>query len=300
MARPRRCTCSATSFHSAVRLFPGSPTRRHGERSSVFAELESWTLGEARASLQRWAGCEPSPEVVGHGLLLGELAQPNSETSKYCSQAPGCWLRVPLVDSPFRVPYFNLRDAPRCSDRRLGSSRPEQPSTTRRIVEFWDTQATVEENLRRIADENPLGKKSRARLGDLISRAITPRFIDPGPHVIPALKGLLSEHRTFTEAATSRRREQIRCWRPSPRDRSGVVAVRQDNHHRRRCRGLAGNASQGGETPMWSPSVRERAGQARCQRCGTSASCGELMAARARRSCPGHLSRGFACGLART
>jgi len=71
---------------------------------------------------------------------------------------------------------------------------------TRRIVEFWDTAATSEENLNRILEQNPLGKKSRSRLDDLVSRAIVPRFVDAGPHVIPALKGLLSDYQAFAEA----------------------------------------------------------------------------------------------------
>jgi hypothetical protein len=82
----------------------------HGERSSVFAELESWTLGEARASLLRWAGCEPAPEVVGHGLLLGELSPAELRDEEVLlSSARLLAACYPLVGSPFRVPYFNLR-----------------------------------------------------------------------------------------------------------------------------------------------------------------------------------------------
>jgi hypothetical protein len=133
---------------------------------------------------------------------------------------------------------------------------------TRRIVEFWDIQATVEENLQRIADENPLGKKSRARLGDLIGRAIAPRFIDPGPHVIPALKGLLSEHRAFTEACyfeTARADSLLAAFAEGPVYawwQSGKTIITAGDVET----WLETQAKEG-KTPMWSPGVRERAGQ---------------------------------------
>lgn len=82
----------------------------HGERNSIFRELESWTLADARASLTRWAGREPSPEVVGGGLLLGELnlgeLQDEGMLLSSARLLAGCY---PQIDSPFRVPYFNLR-----------------------------------------------------------------------------------------------------------------------------------------------------------------------------------------------
>ena len=133
---------------------------------------------------------------------------------------------------------------------------------TRRIVEFWDTQAAVDENLRRIVDENPLGKKSRTRLGDLIGRAIVPRFIDPGPHVIPALKGLLSDHQAFTEACyfeAARADSLLAAFAEGP-----VYAWWQSG----RTTITTGDVedwlemqAEEGKTPAWSPTVRERAAQ---------------------------------------
>jgi Putative inner membrane protein (DUF1819) len=72
---------------------------------------------------------------------------------------------------------------------------------TRRVVELWDVAAGPEANLDRISKENQLGKASRSRLDDVLNRVIRPRFVEPGPHVIPAMKGLLTDHRAFVEAS---------------------------------------------------------------------------------------------------
>lgn len=131
---------------------------------------------------------------------------------------------------------------------------------TRRIVEFWDATTTAEENLRRIADENPLGKKSRARLDDLMNRAIIPRFIDPGPHLIPALKGLLSDHHAFTEACyfeTARTDSLLAAFAEGPIWawwHIGKAIVTAGDV----CAWLEDQAKEK-MTPMWSPGVRERA-----------------------------------------
>lgn len=133
---------------------------------------------------------------------------------------------------------------------------------TRRVVEFWDTGAAAEENLQRIADENPLGKKSRTRLDDLLDRAITPRFIEPGPHIVPALKALLPDHRAFTEACyfeTARADSLLAAFAAGPVwtwwhvgkttvSSSDVGAWLEDQ-------------AKEGKTPMWSPGVRERSAQ---------------------------------------
>lgn len=70
----------------------------------------------------------------------------------------------------------------------------------RRVVEAWDPTVAPEENLARIADENLLGKASRSRTDDVLRRIIRPRLVQPGPHVIPALRGLVTEPRSFIEA----------------------------------------------------------------------------------------------------
>lgn len=70
----------------------------------------------------------------------------------------------------------------------------------RRVVEAWDTAASPEANLQRLAQENVLGKASRSRADDVLLRIIRPRLVQPGSHVIPALRGLVHAPRSFVEA----------------------------------------------------------------------------------------------------
>ena len=71
---------------------------------------------------------------------------------------------------------------------------------TRRVVELWDPGLSPGDNLRRLSAENLLAKPSRSRLDDLLYRVIQRRYVDPGPHLIPALTGLLTDARAFREA----------------------------------------------------------------------------------------------------
>lgn len=71
---------------------------------------------------------------------------------------------------------------------------------TRRVIEEWDLDLDADSNLARLSEQNPLGKTSRSRLDDLLYSVIQPRLVEPGPHVIGALKDLLTDHRAFREA----------------------------------------------------------------------------------------------------
>jgi hypothetical protein len=71
---------------------------------------------------------------------------------------------------------------------------------TLRVVELWDATLSPEENLERIAADNLLGKSSRSRLDDVLSRVVRPRFVAPGDHVLPALRGFTDDHRAFRDA----------------------------------------------------------------------------------------------------
>ena len=70
---------------------------------------------------------------------------------------------------------------------------------TRRVVELWDLALGPSTNLDRISSENLLGKASRARLDEVLA-VIKPRLVGGGDHIVPALKGLLGDHRAFVEA----------------------------------------------------------------------------------------------------
>jgi hypothetical protein len=70
----------------------------------------------------------------------------------------------------------------------------------RRVVEIWDTDENVSENLSRISTQNLLAKPSRARTDDVVLRVLRPRLVEPGPQVIAALKHLLASPRGFADA----------------------------------------------------------------------------------------------------
>jgi hypothetical protein len=70
----------------------------------------------------------------------------------------------------------------------------------RRLVEVWDLEEDAAWNLERIADQNLLAKPSRARADAVLQRVLRPRLVEPGPHVISAMKELWSSPRGFIEA----------------------------------------------------------------------------------------------------
>lgn len=67
------------------------------------------------------------------------------------------------------------------------------------FVSTWDETGSAEANLRTFTDANSAASPTRRR--DLVNRILRPRFMDPGPHLIGALKVLLAEDRgAFREA----------------------------------------------------------------------------------------------------
>lgn len=132
----------------------------------------------------------------------------------------------------------------------------------RRVVELWDVTADPETNLDRISKENQLGKTSRSRLDDVLDRVIRPRFVAPGLHVIPAMKGLLADHRAFVEACyfeASRSDALLAGFAEGPlwewwnEGRTGVTVAETANWLER--------LATGGRAPSWTPSVRTRTAQ---------------------------------------
>jgi hypothetical protein len=130
---------------------------------------------------------------------------------------------------------------------------------TRRVVEVWDPGIGPEENLARIAGENLLAKASRARVDDVLLRIIRPRFVDPGPHLLPSLKGLLGDTRAFTEA----------CYYETARDDQLLAAFAegplwswwQDGRVRVDIAEVTAwlvKLAAAGATPAWSDSVRTK------------------------------------------
>jgi hypothetical protein len=70
---------------------------------------------------------------------------------------------------------------------------------SRRFVETWDDSLAPESNLDAFRDGNLLGKRSRARTEDTLA-ILRQRFIDPGPHIISALRPLTLRADAFSDA----------------------------------------------------------------------------------------------------
>ena len=70
----------------------------------------------------------------------------------------------------------------------------------RRLVDVWDLEEDAAWNLQRIANQNLLAKPSRTRADAVLQRVLRPRLVEPGPHVIAAMKELWSSPRGFVEA----------------------------------------------------------------------------------------------------
>jgi hypothetical protein len=128
-----------------------------------------------------------------------------------------------------------------------------------RVVEAWNPEMTPEENLARISDGNILAKASRTRSDDVLRRIIGPRLVAPGPQVIPALKGLLNEPRSFAEACyyeTAHDDSLLAAFAEGPlwswwqAGRIGVTVADVVDW-------LSALASEG-RTPEWSESVRTK------------------------------------------
>lgn len=133
---------------------------------------------------------------------------------------------------------------------------------TRRVVELWDPGLSPGANLHRLSVENLLGKPSRSRIDDLLYWVVQRRYVEPGPHVIPALKGLVSDQRAFREACyyeTSRDDDLLAAFAGGPMWewwQQGRLSVDVDD-----VLGWLHELAKAGKVPMWSDSVRIRSSQ---------------------------------------
>lgn len=71
---------------------------------------------------------------------------------------------------------------------------------SRRLIETWDLEETVTENLDRITSGNLLGKATRRRSEDLLRRSLRPRLVEPGMEVLATLKELLDDPAALSAA----------------------------------------------------------------------------------------------------
>lgn len=71
---------------------------------------------------------------------------------------------------------------------------------SRVLVEEWDLSLTPGSNLDNLEDRNVFAKRSISRTHDILREVLRPRFVEPGPQVIPALRPLAPHPRPFAEA----------------------------------------------------------------------------------------------------
>jgi hypothetical protein len=130
---------------------------------------------------------------------------------------------------------------------------------SRILVDQWDLAQDTATNFSRVLDENLLAKRSNMRAHDVVSRVLSQRFVEPGPHVIAALKELVRHPRAFTEACyfeASRSDGLLAAFAEGPlwqwfnEGRIGVGVAETETWLAK----LAGD----GEAPDWSEQVRTR------------------------------------------
>ncbi len=129
----------------------------------------------------------------------------------------------------------------------------------RQFVALWEDDLPIDINLGRFSQDNILGLPSLARAADVTQRILRPRFVDPGPQVIPALRVLLSSPAAFSDACyfeASRADELLAIFAEQAVTGwfdEGRLAVNSEVADR----WLAG-AEDKGIVPQWSPERRRK------------------------------------------
>jgi hypothetical protein len=127
----------------------------------------------------------------------------------------------------------------------------------RRLVEVWDLNEDAAWNLNRVAEENLLAKRSRARAEAVLQRVLRPRLVEPGPQVIAAMKQLRASPRGFAEAyyfEATRDDELLAAFAEGPLFgwwEAGRVSIDVNE-----VVGWLGELALNGETPPWADSTR--------------------------------------------
>lgn len=130
---------------------------------------------------------------------------------------------------------------------------------TRHLLEVWDDDLDSESNLSRIADANLLGKPSRKRSDDVLLRILAPRFVAPGPDIVPALRELRNDPKAFREACyyeTARDEKLLASFAEGPLWRwhnAGRVGVTVDE-----VKLWLESLTKEGKLPEWTDTVRTK------------------------------------------
>lgn len=133
---------------------------------------------------------------------------------------------------------------------------------TRQVVELWDQEQSPEDNLARISNQNLLAKRSVSRLEDILYTVVRPRYIEPGPHVMTALKAILSEPQAFRDACyyeSARADQLLGAFARGPICdwwQQGRLKVNLDD-----AMVWLDTMEELGRLPQWTPQVRTRVAQ---------------------------------------
>lgn len=129
------------------------------------------------------------------------------------------------------------------------------------FVSTWDDRRSCQDNLGAVVG---VGATSPIRRADLSARILRPRFVDPGPHVVSALKVLLdADRRAFRDACyfeASRTEPLLADFAQGPLFewyRAGRSAVTVDDAVH-----WLTEIAHRGSAPAWSDSVRMRVARA--------------------------------------
>ncbi len=154
-----------------------------------------------------------------------------------------------------------MRDTPYTSNLQKGGALLEASAL---LVSAWDDTASPDENLAMAVADNVFGAASAVRRGDLVDRILRPRLVDPGPHVISALKVLLdADPQAFRDACyfeASRAEPLLADFAEGPLFdwyTAGRTTITVDD-----VEPWLGALSRTGSAPNWSAAVRTRVGRA--------------------------------------
>ena len=141
--------------------------------------------------------------------------------------------------------------------RRRTCRRAERSSTTRRLLRRGIPVSILRRTF--VANDNLLGKTSRARTDDVLLRILKPRFVEPGPRVVAALATLLEHPAAFIEA----------CYYEAARDDALLATFAEgplfDWYEQGRTgvaiedvKGWLAELGRAGRAPAWSENVRTK------------------------------------------
>ena len=133
---------------------------------------------------------------------------------------------------------------------------------TRRLVEVWDPSQSPQANTDRVSESNLLGLPSQKRIYDAFTYALRPRYVDPGPDIIPALRELSVDSSAFLDACyyeTTRVDQLLADFAEGPLfdwEEHGLLAVSTDDVTEWIEKQIANE-----ELPEWSEGLRRRVAQ---------------------------------------